>query len=116
MAGTDEIREHVTRALASQPLSYWLDRLQTLEGQWAPLQNQLELGADPQVLANGYLVDVVDAEGANRQLVANPVQFDEQPPSGARGPLFAEHTDDILHELGKTEDEVIQLKVEGACT
>lgn len=116
MQGTDEIRDQVTRAFASQPLSYWLDRLQTLEGQWAPLQNQLELGDDPQVQANGYLVDVVDAEGGTRRLVANPVQFDEQPPSGSRGPLFAEHTDDILRELGKTEDEVIQLKVEGACT
>ncbi len=116
MEHTKEIADEVARAIASQPLSYWLDRLQTLQGQWAALQNQLEVGADPQVLANGYLVDVVDAEGTGRQLVANPVQFDERPPSSARGPLFAEHTDDILRELGKTEDEMIQLKVEGACT
>lgn len=116
MEHTKEIADEVARAIASQPLSYWLDRLRTMEGQWAPLQNQLEVGADPQVSANGYLVDVIDAEGIGHQLVANPVQFDERPPSGARGPLFAEHTDDILRELGKTEDEMIQLKVEGACT
>jgi crotonobetainyl-CoA:carnitine CoA-transferase CaiB-like acyl-CoA transferase len=116
MEHTKEIADEVARAIAAQPLAYWLDRLQTLEGQWAALQNQLEAGADPQVLANGYLVDVIDAEGTSRQLVANPVQFDERPPSSARGPLFAEHTDDILRELGKTEDEMIQLKVEGACT
>jgi crotonobetainyl-CoA:carnitine CoA-transferase CaiB-like acyl-CoA transferase len=44
------------------------------------------------------------------------VQFDETPPSVIRGPLFAEHTDDILRELGKSEDEIIQLKIDGACT
>jgi len=116
MEHTKEIADEVTRAIKSQPLVYWIDRLQTLEGQWAPLQNQLEVGADPQVLANGYVVDVTDAEGGTRQLVANPVQFDERPPTSARGPLFAEHTDEILRELGKTEDEMIQLKVDGACT
>ena len=116
MEHTKEIGDQVAAAIASHPLSYWMTQLRTLEGQWAPLQNQLEVGSDPQVLANGYLVDVVDAEGGERKLVANPVQFDERPPSSARGPLFAEHTDDILRELGKTEEEVIQLKVEGACT
>jgi crotonobetainyl-CoA:carnitine CoA-transferase CaiB-like acyl-CoA transferase len=33
-----------------------------------------------------------------------------------RAPQFAEHTDDILGELGKTEDEIIQLKIDGAIT
>lgn len=116
MEHTEEISEHVVNAIASKPFAYWLDRLRTMEGQWAPLQNQLEVGEDPQVVANGYLVDLVDSGGHDRKLVANPVQFDEKPPVGARGPLFAEHTDEILRELGKTDDEVIQLKVDGACT
>ena len=82
----------------------------------APPQNPLEIARDPQMEANGYLLHVVDAEGHDRTLVANPVQFDETPPYATRGPLFAEHTDDILRELGKSEDEIIQLKIDGACT
>ncbi|MEW5810369.1 MAG: CoA transferase [Actinomycetota bacterium] len=116
MEHTKEIADQVAQAVASKPFAYWLDKLQTLEGQWAPLQNQIEVGSDPQVTANGYLVDVVDAEGASRQLVANPVQFDEEPPAGARGPLFAEHTDEILREIGKSEEDILQLKIDGACT
>ena len=50
----------------------------------------------------------VDADGIDRKLVANPVQFDETPPSVTRGPLFAEHTEDILHELGKSDDDIRQ--------
>jgi hypothetical protein len=33
-----------------------------------------------------------------------------------RAPQFAEHTDDILSSLGKTDDDLIQLKIDGACT
>ena len=37
-------------------------------------------------------------------------------PRITRAPQFAEHTDEILRELGKTEDEIIQLKIDGAVT
>jgi crotonobetainyl-CoA:carnitine CoA-transferase CaiB-like acyl-CoA transferase len=33
-----------------------------------------------------------------------------------RAPQFAEHTDEIMRELGKTEDELIALKIAGAIT
>ena len=59
---------------------------------------------------------ITDADGTARQLVANPVQFDETPPDLQRAPQFAEHTDEILRELGKDEDEILQLKIDGACT
>jgi crotonobetainyl-CoA:carnitine CoA-transferase CaiB-like acyl-CoA transferase len=66
--------------------------------------------------ANGYLRTVLDAEGNEQMLVASPVQFDETPPDLIRGPQFAEHTDEILRELGKTDEEILQLKIDGACT
>jgi crotonobetainyl-CoA:carnitine CoA-transferase CaiB-like acyl-CoA transferase len=116
MEHADEVGGHIADAMANQPFAYWLQHLRTMEGQWAPLQNPLEIAADPQMEANGYIVSVVDAEGNERRLVANPVQFDEVPPTLTRGPLFAEHTDDILRELGKSDDEIIQLKIDGACT
>ncbi len=33
-----------------------------------------------------------------------------------RAPQFAEHTDEILRELGKSDDELIDLKLAGAAT
>jgi crotonobetainyl-CoA:carnitine CoA-transferase CaiB-like acyl-CoA transferase len=80
------------------------------------VQNPVEVAADAQLDANGCLVPLVDASGNERRLVANPVQFDERPPVVVRGPQFAEHSDDILRELGKTEEEILQLKLDGACT
>ncbi|HEX3565187.1 MAG TPA: CoA transferase [Acidimicrobiales bacterium] len=116
MARAAEAGQLVAEAFALKPYSYWLSKLQTLEGQWAPNNNALEVGQDPQVRANHYIVPVVDAEGNERELVASPVQFDERPPTVTRAPQFAEHTDDLLRELGRTEDEIIKLKIDGAVT
>ncbi len=116
MANTSEIGEQIAGAIAAQPFTYWKEHLQTLEGPWAPAQNPVEIVADPQLAANGYLLPVVDAEGNPQTLVANPVQFDETPPTLTRGPLLGEHTEAILRELGKTDDDISSLRRDGACT
>jgi crotonobetainyl-CoA:carnitine CoA-transferase CaiB-like acyl-CoA transferase len=116
MAHAEEAGKAVADAIAEKPFAYWLQHLQTMEGQWAPLQNVLELVDDPQVKANGYIVPITDADGKERRLVANPVQFDEKPPPTRRAPQFAEHTDEILRQLGYSDADVIQLKIDGACT
>jgi len=116
MSRASEAGQLVADAIAAKPYEFWLERLKTLEGQWAPNNNAMEVGQDPQVRANGYIVPVVDADGRERELVANPVQFDATPPTLTRAPQFAEHTDALLRELGRSEDEIIELKIEGAVT
>jgi crotonobetainyl-CoA:carnitine CoA-transferase CaiB-like acyl-CoA transferase len=106
----------LTEVFAEHPFSYWVEQLATMEGQWAPVQNALEVGNDAQLRANGYIRPVVDAEGNERELVANPVQFDNRPPDIHRAPQFAEHTDEILGELGLDMDRILELKLAGAVT
>jgi crotonobetainyl-CoA:carnitine CoA-transferase CaiB-like acyl-CoA transferase len=116
MANSLEAGRYVADAIAAKPFDYWVQHLKTMEGQWAPIQSPLEIAADPQMDANGYLLPVTDLEGNERRLVASPVQFDETPPVITRAPQFAEHTDDILRELGHSEEELIELKLAGAVT
>jgi len=116
MANSQEAGKFVADAIAAKPFSYWIVHLKTMEGQWAPVQSPIEIAADPQMDANGYILPVTDLEGNQRRLVASPVQFDEQPPTISRAPQFAEHTDDILREMGRSEDEIIELKIAGAVT
>jgi len=103
-------------AIGAQPLSYWTTRLATLSGPWAPVQDTLQVGDDPQVRSNGYLATVRGDDGSEYELVTNPVQFDEQPAELRRAPGFAEHTDDVLVGLGLDWDRIIALKVDGAVT
>lgn len=116
MAGATEIGGHIARAVGQKPYAYWVEHLKTMTGPWSPVQSPLDVASDPQMEANGYVLPVTDADGVPRRLVANPVQFDETPPDLTRGPQFAEHTDEILRQLGKSPDEILQLKIAGACT
>jgi crotonobetainyl-CoA:carnitine CoA-transferase CaiB-like acyl-CoA transferase len=108
--------EIVAAAIASRTFAEWTERFETLEGQWAPVQNSVELGRDPQLRANGYIAAVTDVDGNERELVTAPVQFDESPATLTRGPEFAEHTDEILAELGRDDEAIIGLKIAGAVT
>ena len=97
-------------------LAQWRELMDGAEGQWALVQNTYEVGMDPALRENGLVAKVTDYEGKQRELVTNPVQFDEAPVVTRRAPQFAEHTDEIMRELGKSDDELIALKIAGAIT
>ena len=116
MKHTDAAAAIIQEVIGARPLAEWTARFEHLEGQWAIAQNAWEVGQDPALRANGLIAQVTDADGNRRELVANPVQFDEAPFDITRAPQFAEHTDEILRELGKSDDELIELKLAGAVT
>ncbi|MDG2304424.1 MAG: CoA transferase [Candidatus Binatia bacterium] len=108
--------EIVAEIIGARPLSDWKRILAEGEGQWAPVQDTVELAADGQARENGYIVPVDADDGGTYELVASPVQFDEQPPAVERAPAFAEHTDEVLLELGLDWPEILELKAAGAVT
>jgi crotonobetainyl-CoA:carnitine CoA-transferase CaiB-like acyl-CoA transferase len=108
--------EIVADIIGRLTLAQWRELMDGAEGQWALVQNAYEVGMDPALRENGLVATVTDYEGKERELVANPVQFDETAVVSKRAPQFAEHTDEIMRELGKTEDELIALKIAGAIT
>jgi crotonobetainyl-CoA:carnitine CoA-transferase CaiB-like acyl-CoA transferase len=102
-------------AFLTRPLAEWRERMKGLEGVWSVVQTPGEVLTDPQVIANGYIRPVKTLDGKTEySLVANPVQFDETPPRVKRAPDHGEHTDEVLGELGLSEDEIIDAKVSGA--
>jgi len=106
----------VAAIIAEKTFDEWLSILADIEGQWAVVQNSWEVANDPSLRANGMIASFDDAEGNRRELITNPVQFDETPATLRRGPLFAEHTDEVLRELGLTDDRLVELKIAGAIT
>ena len=46
-------------------LEEWKQKLDTMEGVWAPMQSALELHDDPQAIANGYLPHLTTPEGVD---------------------------------------------------
>ncbi len=99
--------------LGKRSLDEVVKLLGSQEGPWAVHRNPLEVFDDPQVAANGYLRPVEAGDGSTFHLVANPVQFDEVPPSITRAPEHGEHTESVLLEAGHTWDDLIAWKDAG---
>lgn len=116
MANAAEAANIVAELIKARPLSEWIEVLSRGDGQWAVVQDAWEVGQDTALRSNGMIASVVDVDGVTRELVASPVQFDESAVTITRAPGFAEHTDELVREAGFSDDELIQLKIDGAVT
>ncbi len=79
-----------------------------------PLRFVEELIEDPQVLANGLLVEV-EHQAAGRLKTLGPVaQFSETPfPSASSSPTLGQHTAEILKELGYSDEDILRWRQAG---
>src|SRR5690606_261519 len=95
-------------------------RLEAGGVRWEPVQTTAELVEDPQAHAAGCFVDVPDADTpgkVQRQVASPPTFYDgELPiaPSLGKPPAIGEHTHEVLHELGYSDEEVDGLARTGA--
>ncbi|GAC1398272.1 MAG: CoA transferase [Mycobacterium sp.] len=112
----DAAYEIVCTAVAEFSLAECKERLSRGTGQWAPVQDAWDLANDESLIANGRIAEIVDVEGNSRRLVNSPVKFDEGVAGLTRAPGFAEHTDEVIRELGVEDDRLIDLKIAGAIT
>ncbi|CAI7980901.1 CoA transferase [Frankia sp. Mgl5] len=110
-ANAEEAVKLLREAFAARTLAEWTERLATLSGPWAPVQDSLQVGGDAQIRANEYLLPAGEIE-----LVSSPVQFDVSAPELGPAPEFAAQTEEILMELGLDWDRIIELKGAGAVT
>ena len=111
-----EGRQLVAELFASKTRAELSEILNKQTGQWAIVADFWDISQDESLRANGLVSKVVDAEGVERELISVPVLFDEENPTLSRAPQFAEHTDEILAELGFDLEKQLELKIAGAVT
>ncbi|MCP4037981.1 MAG: CoA transferase, partial [bacterium] len=77
---------------------------------WAPVQTFSEVLQDPQVHANGGLVEVPDGDSTTL-LPATPADFEGTPWAPRwMAPDHGEHSDEVLAQLGRNADEIAALR------
>ena len=98
---------------ATKPLHEWTVIFDRENVWWAPVQTPDEVVADPQVRAAGGIVRAPVTDG-DAEMVASPADFSATPwqPSTA-APEFAQHTEEVLLELGYDWEAIARLKDAG---
>jgi crotonobetainyl-CoA:carnitine CoA-transferase CaiB-like acyl-CoA transferase len=106
----DSFREIFTPHMQTNTTQNWWRWMREV-GIWVSPVNQLEdLAMNQSILENEYLVTFDDG------FMGPPTPFDVDGYEGSRGSAanYGEHTDEILEELGLTEDERLNLRISGA--
>ena len=76
-------------------------------------QSWEEVLADPQARANDVFYDMEYSNGATRSLVRQPVFVGSDLPDYRLAPLLGEHSEEVLRDLGFTEEELSELHSKG---
>ncbi len=110
-ANAEALIAELDREFAKQTLDEWKVTLATLQGVWAPLHSPAEVIADEQALINGFVTEITDYDGETYLAAASPGQFDERPVGFLRSsPDYAQHTDEVMREIGLTDDQIAALR------
>jgi crotonobetainyl-CoA:carnitine CoA-transferase CaiB-like acyl-CoA transferase len=113
MAHAQEAIAILKEVFGGRNLAEWRKVLDDFAGQWTVVQDTLEVEADVQTVANGYVQPCETSAGVPFKMAAAPVQFDEEAPTPGRAPDFNEHGDQVLENLGLDWDTIVDLKVRG---
>jgi crotonobetainyl-CoA:carnitine CoA-transferase CaiB-like acyl-CoA transferase len=108
--------EAFDRHFATRPRDHWVELLSRHQLMAARVQDYPELEHDPQVTANGYIVEIDHPVGRRVKMVNHPVRFSAAPEVGVKGPApeFGQHTEEVLLEAGLTWEEIAALSEQGA--
>lgn len=103
--------ELTAAVLATGTSAQWLARLEAEQVPCAPILSRKELLSDPQVAANGIIVESVHPHAGPMRQPRPAARFDETPPKLRRAaPLLGEHTDALLGEIGISPQRLGELR------
>jgi len=101
--------------LKSRKKHDWLSALEAAKVPCGAINNLEEVFADPHVQSRGMTVAMPHPLTDSLRLVASPMKLSATPVQYRRPPpLLGEHTNEVLHELGWSADEVEALRNLGA--
>jgi crotonobetainyl-CoA:carnitine CoA-transferase CaiB-like acyl-CoA transferase len=112
-ANSRECTRLLRELFAARSLDEWRVLFAGFGGIWAPLNLAREVHDDPQVVANGYIQTIQTMRGAALDVPANPIRFDQNPPSVSGAPEHGQHTEEVLMDLGLSFEEILKHKAKG---
>jgi len=103
-----EIIEKIFRSKNYEELIHFLEKTNLI---WAPVNTPLEVIEDEQALANDIFVEFNHPYYGSFKMVNIPIKLSNTPSKIIKkAPHLGEHTDQIMKDLGYSEEEVVKLR------
>lgn len=102
-----ELAQKAEEVFQGSSVNHWLEIFEEKGIPAGPVRFIEELVDDPQVMANGLLIEVEHRDAGTVKMVGPLAQFsDSSPPAPTSSPALGEHTSEILVELGYSPEDV----------
>ncbi len=110
-----ELAEAIESITADEPRATWLQRLEAAGVPCGPILNYAEAFATPQAEAREMSVEVDHPVLGRQRTLGSPIKMSATPLNPKRrAPMLGEHTDEVLLSVGYAENEIEQLRINGA--
>jgi formyl-CoA transferase len=97
-----------------QPRAHWVSLLQKAGVPCAQIQTYDQVFNDPQLQARNFFWKGRHSKLGDIEQIGSPIHFSETPVrQGPAGPGLGEHTSEVLKALGRTDNEIAELKSKG---
>lgn len=109
--------EITAEVLKTRTSAEWLARLDAEQVPCAPILNRKELLTNPQIAANGLIVESEQPSIGRMRQPRPAARFDRTPAAlRSPAPCLGEHTDAVLQEIGMGPEQIAGLRTDGVVT
>ena len=110
----DIVIGEIRAVIAQRTLAHWIERFDKVDCCVEPVLDLAETFAHPHTRARNLIAEVPAPNGGVQRQVASPLKFsDAQPRYAHIGAERGQHTNDVLAELGYSQDEISTMRARG---
>ena len=109
-----QLTREIEAVTTQQPRSHWLAVLEGMGVPCGPISNYAEVFADPHIQARNMVQEMEHPVGGTVQVLGPAAKLSATPARlTRRSPLYAEHTAEVLAEIGCVASEIQELEKAG---